>query len=468
MFGNLSMTKVNSFWQPVKKQKLKPAPLFGFNLKPQKVKSISPVNLKIYPARIKREMRLIDKNPFGDKDRDKVPNFWDCKPLNRKKQGFLVRVTKKGVKERYKPQVQNVIKTSGYSFELTKKEFKKRYPEESKLGLFSDKRAKTSIWKRGLHVDDDNEDELELKRKTKERYFRGIANKDEEKDEKREKSKVTPKTIEEINKWRKSREEPIIKKIRIRQTKEEKEDAAKLAAWYKETYGPEGKFRKGEEQLMKSYEKSDEKGDEDNIRMEDIQFEDENLEEEVDSSKIKSPLKLPVPEKIKEEQKPISEEQQKKRDYIQSLLGRKKWGKMGVILPRDKKEKHKLISNLAKLKDIKETPRKIQSIIPGEFEQELYYKIPQIPLIKVQEEDRRLTESKVKSDKIISDKEKEYEEQLLKGKEDYEGSAQQLLDLSDSDTAKEFKEAAVYKASEPKEKAERREPTAQELIDESI
>lgn len=41
-----------------------------------------------FPRRSKAEWRLIDKNPFGDTDRDRVPNWFDCKPLNRKKQGF--------------------------------------------------------------------------------------------------------------------------------------------------------------------------------------------------------------------------------------------------------------------------------------------------------------------------------------------------------------------------------------------
>lgn len=84
------MAKVNSFWQPVKQQKqnLKPAPLFSLNLKPQKVKPFAPVNLKIYPARTSTEIKLIDKKPFGDKDKDKVPNYFDCRPMNKRKQGF--------------------------------------------------------------------------------------------------------------------------------------------------------------------------------------------------------------------------------------------------------------------------------------------------------------------------------------------------------------------------------------------
>jgi len=52
-----------------------------------------PVKLKFFntskfPKRSKAEWRLIDRNPFGDTDKDRVPNWFDCKPLNKSKQGF--------------------------------------------------------------------------------------------------------------------------------------------------------------------------------------------------------------------------------------------------------------------------------------------------------------------------------------------------------------------------------------------
>ena len=53
-------------------------------------KFIQPVKLNIYPKRTKQEIRLIDKSPWGDRDKDKVPNWFDCKPMNRKKQGTLI------------------------------------------------------------------------------------------------------------------------------------------------------------------------------------------------------------------------------------------------------------------------------------------------------------------------------------------------------------------------------------------
>lgn len=90
------MFKLN-FWRTEKKQKpkLKSSLFSGNNFRPQKLRngssaaSFSPVKLSAYPKRTKKEMKLIDKKPFGDKDKDRVPNYFDCKPLNKKKQGSL-------------------------------------------------------------------------------------------------------------------------------------------------------------------------------------------------------------------------------------------------------------------------------------------------------------------------------------------------------------------------------------------
>lgn len=51
-------------------------------------KFVNPVKTSIYPARTIQEKKLIAKNPWGDKDKDKVPNYMDCKPMNKKKQNF--------------------------------------------------------------------------------------------------------------------------------------------------------------------------------------------------------------------------------------------------------------------------------------------------------------------------------------------------------------------------------------------
>jgi hypothetical protein len=47
------------------------------------------ISIEKYPKRSSRENRMIDNNPFGDKDKDKVMNWFDCKPLNKKKQGWF-------------------------------------------------------------------------------------------------------------------------------------------------------------------------------------------------------------------------------------------------------------------------------------------------------------------------------------------------------------------------------------------
>ena len=52
------------------------------------IKSNSFLNLKNYPKRTKQEIKLIDRSPFGDKDRDRVPNIFDCKPLDKKRQDW--------------------------------------------------------------------------------------------------------------------------------------------------------------------------------------------------------------------------------------------------------------------------------------------------------------------------------------------------------------------------------------------
>ena len=56
------------------------------------IKKVKPfAKLSQFPKRSRTENRLIDKKPFGDKDKDKLMNFFDCKPMNRKKQGWAHR-----------------------------------------------------------------------------------------------------------------------------------------------------------------------------------------------------------------------------------------------------------------------------------------------------------------------------------------------------------------------------------------
>ena len=70
----IAPTGMTSFWTPVKSTK---GSVFNdFR------------NTK-YPKRSTKENRLIAKNPYGDSDRDGIPNWFDCKPLNRKKQDAM-------------------------------------------------------------------------------------------------------------------------------------------------------------------------------------------------------------------------------------------------------------------------------------------------------------------------------------------------------------------------------------------
>jgi hypothetical protein len=84
-----------------KAQKSSPSKFFDLKSKPQhtitkpfftvNLKEAKFINLQSYPVRTKKEVRLIDKAPFGDKDRDTVPNYFDCKPLDKYKQGKMLK-----------------------------------------------------------------------------------------------------------------------------------------------------------------------------------------------------------------------------------------------------------------------------------------------------------------------------------------------------------------------------------------
>jgi hypothetical protein len=61
------------------------------------IKNIQPLFLKGnklnegYPKRSMSEMRLIDKKPYGDKDKDGLMNWFDCKPKNKHKTSAMMR-----------------------------------------------------------------------------------------------------------------------------------------------------------------------------------------------------------------------------------------------------------------------------------------------------------------------------------------------------------------------------------------
>ena len=121
------MIKDKSFWTPAKPMKLgksiKPVRLFGFEMNPKPHPNFttvkprvpfSPVKLAMYPQRTPREVKMIDRKPWVDTDKDGVPNYFDCKPNNKLFQDFgrfKYRPTKKG-----KPEKRPVDMTAAERF----------------------------------------------------------------------------------------------------------------------------------------------------------------------------------------------------------------------------------------------------------------------------------------------------------------------------------------------------------------
>lgn len=77
-----------SYWIPKTKSPSK--------FKSPSFKPLNIINPKSYPARTKQEWRLIDRKPYGDKDKDKLMNWFDCKPANFGLQGKFHRKPKIG------------------------------------------------------------------------------------------------------------------------------------------------------------------------------------------------------------------------------------------------------------------------------------------------------------------------------------------------------------------------------------
>lgn len=103
------MKVVNDFWnmkrrrpnRKLKASKLKSKP--SFRLKPVEFFKIKRVPQKrMNWAQARRFKRL---KPFGDRDKDKVPNFLDCKPFNRKKHDTLPSFAKERYRRKYEKDV---------------------------------------------------------------------------------------------------------------------------------------------------------------------------------------------------------------------------------------------------------------------------------------------------------------------------------------------------------------------------
>jgi hypothetical protein len=128
--------KITSFWnmKPMKPMKTKPKvnskPLFS-------PKFIQPVKLKLYPTRTKQEQKLIRKDPWGDKDRDRVPNYFDCRPLDRKLQGR--NADNKEDYEDYNQEVRTKKPLSPRKSINELKGIKKQSTQVKKTGMFLEK-----------------------------------------------------------------------------------------------------------------------------------------------------------------------------------------------------------------------------------------------------------------------------------------------------------------------------------------
>jgi len=98
---------MNNFWKPVR-SKAKPKS----NSIKTNFKSIKPfINLKpFHKPQNNRDRALIRHNPWGDKDKDGVINLFDCKPLNKRQQGWVKGAGWRGTPQEKKEAYQKLRK----------------------------------------------------------------------------------------------------------------------------------------------------------------------------------------------------------------------------------------------------------------------------------------------------------------------------------------------------------------------
>ena len=127
----------NTFWNM---KPNKATPFLNIKPKSKSFSPVSPVRLKQYPARTRSELNVIDKKPWVDSDKDKVPNIFDCKPLNKKKQSYMLR---QDIRRRLrlplsrKAHIKQIIKMqAGTSF---KKNPEKKFVTQEEIVKFFEK-----------------------------------------------------------------------------------------------------------------------------------------------------------------------------------------------------------------------------------------------------------------------------------------------------------------------------------------
>ena len=108
---------MNTFWKP---KQVKP------------IKNNLGLKLKAYPKRTKQELKLIDNRPYMDADKDKVMNWFDCRPLSKRWQDVLLYhgTSKHAARKIKKEGLKRQHAITGHVFLTSKKHIAQRYAGE--------------------------------------------------------------------------------------------------------------------------------------------------------------------------------------------------------------------------------------------------------------------------------------------------------------------------------------------------